>query len=176
MDKKTVVNDANTAGKAIDAGKRVAAAIKQEIPVAWAAGKTKAMKFNQEIVRPKTEPVAKAILEKGVRPVLDKAIKAKNAAAQWIDSPKRKYIQDYKKDKLKVHFKEAARQPLTLKQTQAEPLKRVEFQGLAQLRGPVTGPAVGDKQAQARQLIARRADPRMPNPAPTPAKRPGRTK
>ena len=82
MDKKTVVNDANTAGKAIDAGKRVAAAIKQEIPVAWAAGKTKAMKFNQEIVRPKTEPVAKAILEKGVRPVLDKAIKAKNAAAQ----------------------------------------------------------------------------------------------
>ena len=169
MEKKTVVNDANTAGKAIDAGKRVAAAIKQEIPVAWAAGKTRAMKFNQEIFRPKTEPVAKAILEKGVRPVLDKAIKAKNAAAQWIDSPKRKYIQEYKKDKLKVHFKEAARQPLTLKRTQAEPQKGVRFQGMPQ-------PAVGDKQAQARQLIARRADPKTPNPAPTPAKRPPKTK
>src|SRR6185437_16616354 len=132
MVRKTVVDDANTAGKAIDVGKRVAAAIKQEIPVAWAAAKTKAMKFNQETIRPKTEPVTRTILEKSVRPMLDKGIKAKNAAAQWADSPKRKYIQDYKKDRLGVHFKEAARQPLRVKQTQAEPQKGVRFQGMPQ--------------------------------------------
>src|SRR5579872_5230244 len=111
MDPKTVVDGAGTGAKAIDAGKRVAAAVKKEVPTATAALNTKLMKFNQEQVRPITEPVARAILEKGVRPVLDKAVKAKNATAQWLESSDRKYIQTYKKDRLGVHFKEAARKP-----------------------------------------------------------------
>lgn len=156
MDKKTAITDANNAGKAINVGKRVAAAIQQEVPVACAAVKTKAMKINQVIIRPKTEPAARAILEKGVRPALDKAVKAKDAAAQWLESPDRKYIQDYKKDKLKVHFKEAARQPLTLRKTVAEPKGP----------GPQKGIAIGDKRTQAQQLIARPAAAKTPSPAP----------
>src|SRR5579872_5683813 len=147
MDPKTLADSADTGAKAIDVGKRVAAVVKKEVPTATAALNTKVMKFNQKQVRPITEPVARAILEKGIRPVLDKAVKAKNAAAQWLESPDRRYNQTYKKDRPGVHFKEAARKPLTLKRTVAEPQKGIVFKGMPLPRSPETKPAIGDKRA-----------------------------
>ena len=151
---KSVGDGAKTGVKAIGLGKQAAAAIKKEVPTAWAAGKTKLMDLNQKVVRPKTEPIARAVAKNVLRPALDKAERVKNAVVKRIESPDNKYIQNYKKDRLKVHFKEAIHQPVTLKRTVAEP------------------PRAGDKQAQAKQLLARITAPKAPNPGPKPGKRP----
>jgi hypothetical protein len=155
MEIKKAVADTKTVAKV---GERVAAAIKKEVPTASAALGTKFTKFKQQVIRPKTDPIAKAFVQKVARPALDKAESLKKALAQKIESPDHKYIQDYKRDRLPVHFKEAARQPLTLKRTVAEPK------------------VAGDKRAQAQQLLARITDPKAPKPGPQPGKRPPKTK
>jgi glutamyl-tRNA reductase len=139
-------------------GQRVAAAVRKEVPTASAAVRYKVTKFKQNVMRPKTEPIARAFVEKVARPTLDKAEKLKKALVQKIESPDHKFIQDYKREGVKVAFKEAARQPLTLKRTVAEPK------------------IAGDKRAQAQQLLARITDPKAPKPGPQPGERPTKTK
>src|SRR5271168_5399658 len=105
MEIKNAVADTKAVAKI---GQRVVAAIKKEVPTASAAANYKVTKFKQEVIRPKTDPIAKAFVQKVALPALDKAEKLKNALAQKIESPKHKYIQDYKKEGVKVSFKEAA--------------------------------------------------------------------
>src|SRR5579872_636342 len=152
---KKAVADTTAAAKV---GQRVVAAVKKEIPTASAAINYKVAKFKQDVIRPKTEPIARAFVKNVARPALGKAEKLKNTLVQKIESPDHKFIQDYKREGVKVAFKEAARQPLTLKRTVAE------------------SKIAGDKRAQAQQLLARITDPKAPKPGPQRGERPTKTK